>query len=317
MVQWSFSSNAFRAHSLGDTLRVLSELGYTGVEILADVPHAYPPHLAPGDIDAIRRALADSGLQLANINAFMLHALKDTWHPSWIEPDPQWRARRVDYTLQCIDLAAKLGAKTISTEPGGPLEGMDRSRALEIFYDGLCTVAPRAKDAGVRVLIEPEPGLLIETSAQFLELMAALDPEVFGLNFDIGHFYCVGEDPAELVATLAPHTHHFHLEDIAASRDRWFSYYWWSDPEREPDFAGTVDIHRKPGYDPLELFLLPGTRRISQNTALIKGSHGTPPIAARDRVPLIASGAGLDALPWPEQPRVTDIPALITAAFTG
>lgn len=218
MVQWSFSSNAFRAHSLGDTLRVLSELGYTGVEILADVPHAYPPHLAPGDIDAIRRALADSGLQLANINAFMLHAIKDTWHPSWIEPDPAWRARRVDYTLQCIDLAAKLGAKTISTEPGGPVEGMDRSEALEIFYDGLCTVAPRAKDAGVRVLIEPEPGLLIETSGQFLDLMAALDPEVFGLNFDIGHFYCVGEDPAELVATLAPYTHHFHLEDIAASR---------------------------------------------------------------------------------------------------
>lgn len=102
-----------------------------------------------------------------------------------------------------------------------------------------------------------------------------------------------------------------------SARDRWFSYYWWSDPEREPDFAGTVDIHRKPGYDPLELFLVPGTRRISQDTALIKGSHGTPPVAARDRVPLIASGAGLDALPCPEQPRVTDIPALITAALTG
>jgi predicted AlkP superfamily pyrophosphatase or phosphodiesterase len=39
--------------------------------------------------------------------------------------------------------------------------------------------------------------------------------------------------------------------------DRWFSYYYWLDPARAPDFARTVDIHRKPGYDPVELFIDP------------------------------------------------------------
>ena len=43
---------------------------------------------------------------------------------------------------------------------------------------------------------------------------------------------------------------------IAAPR-RWFSYDYWLDDDRAPDFARTVDIHRKPGYDPLELFLNP------------------------------------------------------------
>jgi hypothetical protein len=42
-----------------------------------------------------------------------------------------------------------------------------------------------------------------------------------------------------------------------AAPGRWFSYYYWLDDTRAPDFARTVDIHRKPGYDPVELFLDP------------------------------------------------------------
>ena len=39
-----------------------------------------------------------------------------------------------------------------------------------------------------------------------------------GLNFDIGHAYCVGEDPQDWVAKMQPHTRHYHFEDIAATR---------------------------------------------------------------------------------------------------
>jgi len=42
-----------------------------------------------------------------------------------------------------------------------------------------------------------------------------------------------------------------------AHADRWFAYYYWLDDDRAPDFARTVDIHRKPGYDPVELFIDP------------------------------------------------------------
>lgn len=42
-----------------------------------------------------------------------------------------------------------------------------------------------------------------------------------------------------------------------SAADRWFSYGWWLDDDRAPDFARTVEIHRKPGYDPLELLLDP------------------------------------------------------------
>jgi len=66
-------------------------------------------------------------------------------------------------------------------------------------------------------------------------------------------------------------------ELIAISdRDKWFSYYWWHSSDKAPSFARTVDIHRKPGYDPVELFIDPQTKSIPFDTSLVKGSHGRP-----------------------------------------
>lgn len=218
MLRFAFSSNAFRKYSLVEVIAIMAEIGYEGIEIMADVPHAYPPHLSESDIQKVRQALDRHGLQISNINAFMLHAVGDTWRPSWIEKDPLLRAKRVDHTVRCIDLAAKLGVPTISTEPGGPLDDMELEDGSRIFLEGLLSVQGRAREKGVKVLIEPEPGLLIENSKQFCRFFEKLDPKVFGLNFDVGHFYCVGEDPAALVWELKDITHHFHLEDIASSR---------------------------------------------------------------------------------------------------
>ena len=57
----------------------------------------------------------------------------------------------------------------------------------------------------------------------------------------------------------------------------WQAYYWWLNDEQAPGFAQTVDIHRKPGYDPVELFFDMTTKTVPLNAALIKGSHGAPP----------------------------------------
>jgi predicted AlkP superfamily pyrophosphatase or phosphodiesterase len=62
-----------------------------------------------------------------------------------------------------------------------------------------------------------------------------------------------------------------------SAKDMWFSYYWWHDETGAPDFARRVDIHRKPGYDPVELFIDQKTRSIPLDAGLVKGSHGRPP----------------------------------------
>ncbi|SPD75378.1 Xylose isomerase domain protein TIM barrel [uncultured Desulfobacterium sp.] len=217
-IRYAFSSNAFRKYSLTDTIKILSDIGYDGIEIMADTPHAYPPELSEMDIADIRDALSRQEMEISNINAFMLHAVGDTWHPSWIEKDPALRKIRINHTLNCIDLADKLGAPTISIEPGGPLDGISTEEGITLFLEGLSVIKERARESGVRVLIEPEPGLLIENSSQFMDLFNELNPNVFGLNFDVGHFFCVGEDPSILIMDMRDVIGHFHLEDIAASR---------------------------------------------------------------------------------------------------
>jgi predicted AlkP superfamily pyrophosphatase or phosphodiesterase len=67
-----------------------------------------------------------------------------------------------------------------------------------------------------------------------------------------------------------------------SNKDSWFNYNWWYEGEKAPKFARTVDIHRKPGYDPLELFLDIDTMTISQDTKLVRGSHGLPPDIQND-----------------------------------
>lgn len=94
------------------------------------------------------------------------------------------------------------------------------------------------------------------------------------------------------------HLDHHRAGDLIAVADAnsWFTYYYWLDNAKAPDFARTVDIHRKPGYDPVELFIDPQIRAakfkfltklvrkklgfrylldfISLNASLVKGSHG-------------------------------------------
>ena len=78
--------------------------------------------------------------------------------------------------------------------------------------------------------------------------------------------------------------HNERSGDIIAisDRDKWFNYNWWYDGDKAPKFTRTVDIHRKPGYDPLELLLDYNTKSISQDTNLIRSSHGLPPHVQKD-----------------------------------
>mgnify|MGYP000513034907 CR=1 FL=1 len=121
---------------------------------------------------------------------------------------------------------------------------------------------------------------------------------------------------AEKAAVGLDHPRSGELVAVAAS-DAWFTYVYWLDDRRAPDFARTVDIHRKPGYDPVELFLDPALRFprltiawtllkrrlgfrsllsvIPLDPTLVRGSHGRLPDDPRDG-PLLLTRQG-DLLP--------------------
>ena len=119
---------------------------------------------------------------------------------------------------------------------------------------------------------------------------------------------------AEKIAAGVDHPRAGDLIAVA-SENAWFTYYYWLDDRLAPDFARTVDIHRKPGYDPAELFVDPGLSvptakiawrllqkkmgfrmlmdLISLDATLVKGSHGHRPNNPADFPVLISQKAEL------------------------
>ena len=245
----AFSTNAYLRHSFQEAVERIAAIGYEGLELMADVPHAWPAGLLEQSKAEIREAMSRQRMEFSNVNAFMMNAVADSrqpyWHPSFIEPDESYRQVRIDHTRRALDLCADLGAPHITTEPGGPLaEGQSRREAIDLFVEVLKPLAEHADRRGVLLLIEPEPGLLIETTSQYLEVADRVDSPAIGLNFDVGHAFCMGENLPKQIETLAAHTRHYHLEDIAATR----VHHHLIPGTGAIDFPKVVDAIRKTGY---------------------------------------------------------------------
>jgi predicted AlkP superfamily pyrophosphatase or phosphodiesterase len=173
-----------------------------------------------------------------------------------------------------------------------------------------------------------EAGLLAVRDGPFGETLDVFESRAFAVcDHQVAHVYARDEadraaarrvlesvDGVGAVAEPAgpPGAYRHRAGDLVlhAAPDAWFAYPYWLDDRRAPDFARTVDIHRKPGYDPCELFVDPAiafprlrvARRLAQKAlgfryrmdvvpldpSLVRGSHGVPPADPSDGPVLVA-----------------------------
>jgi hypothetical protein len=111
---------------------------------------------------------------------------------------------------------------------------------------------------------------LFRGKAGFAEVLAGSDRERYALSH---------ERAGDVVPISAPNS--------------WQAYYYWLDDDAAPKFARTVDIHNKPGYDPVELHVDMATKSIPLDATLVKGSHGAPAATDAQRGVLLSSQRGL------------------------
>jgi sugar phosphate isomerase/epimerase len=215
---FGYSTNAYTRFDLFTALQMIAAIGFSGVEIMCDRPHLYPPEWQEPDIAQLKSRLLSLNLRVTNLNSFTLYAVGDVILPSWIDEDPTQRSIRIEHTRSCLRLSAELGCKNISIPPGGRAEVLPEQDALRLFRAGLEQVLPEAEALDVKLLIEPEPLLLIENSGQMLAFINDFRSEYIGINFDIGHFFCAGENPATAFEKLFSRIGHVHIEDIASDR---------------------------------------------------------------------------------------------------
>ena len=210
-----FSSNAFTNYSLTDSIKIISKIGYDGIEIVLDEPHAFLP-LQKNEITKIKESLLKNNLLVSNLNANTVLGWKNDFNGEKFEPslsnsNQKLRSWRIDYTKQAIDLAHILNSKSICITSG--LNTMENSnQCFQLFQDSLIDLCEYAEKKNVLIAIEYEPYLLVDNSEKVLKLLSN-DFKNIGLNFDTCHAEVTKENLSKIISSFGKKIFHTHISD--------------------------------------------------------------------------------------------------------
>jgi protein FrlC len=216
----AFSTNAFTRFTLAEAIAAIADAGFAGVEVLADVPHAYPEQIDTALTSAVAQAIEASGLAVSNVNCNCSFGYwKDAppepyFEPSLVSPNKAHRDDRARMIMKTLDFARDIGARNLSITSGRCLGGMPPDKAAKQFVTEIRPILDHADSVGVDVGIECEPGLFIEWIAELREWIERLNHPRFGANLDIGHSQVLGESITGVVRELGDRIWNLHIEDI-------------------------------------------------------------------------------------------------------
>ena len=191
----------------------------------------------------------------------------------------------VDHVTYPNRTLREAGLLTVREESSLEVLDVAASRAWALVDHQLSHIFVRDRDAATIAAVKD----LFDGRAGIDEILAGADRERYELNHDRA---------GDVVLVSTPNS--------------WQAYYWWTDDARAPAYARTVDIHRKPGYDPVELHFDPATKSIPLDARLVKGSHGAPAREEWQRGVILTSQPGtLEGPPMSD----TDVFELVLRQF--
>ncbi|CAM5348427.1 sugar phosphate isomerase/epimerase family protein [Streptomyces griseorubiginosus] len=255
-LRFGYGTNGLADLRLEDALSLLADLGYDGLGLTLDHMHLDP--LAP-DLAARTRRLAqrldELGLTVTvETGARYVLDPRRKHGPSLLDPDPDDRARRADLLVRAVQVAADLGAHAVHCFSGVTPAGTDPDLAWKRLAEALAPVLEAATTAGVPLAVEPEPGHLLATLADFHHLRTALgDPPALGLTLDIGHCQCLEpRSPADCVRAVGPWLRHVQIEDMRRGVHEHLPF-----GEGDIDFPPVLAALAETGYQGLTVVELP------------------------------------------------------------
>ncbi|MEU9349233.1 sugar phosphate isomerase/epimerase family protein [Streptomyces sp. NPDC048278] len=251
-----YGTNGLTDLRLDDALGLLADLGYDGVGLTLDHMHLDPlaDDLAARTAQVARR-LDELGLT-ATVETGARYVLdpRRKHGPSLLDADSAGRAARTRLLLTAVRVAADLGAHAVHCFSGVTPPGTDDDTAWRRLEEALLPVLDAAAAAGVPIAIEPEPGHLLATLADFHHLRTVLgNPSPLGLTLDIGHCQCLEPaTPAECVREAAPWLRHVQIEDMRRGVHEHLPL-----GDGEIDFPSVLDALADTGYRGLTVVELP------------------------------------------------------------
>ncbi|MYT35701.1 TIM barrel protein [Streptomyces sp. SID8356] len=251
-----YGTNGLTDLRLDDALGLLADLGYAGVGLTLDHMHLDP--LAPDLTERTRlvgRRLTSLGLRVTvETGARYVLDPRRKHGPSLLDPDPEARAARTALLVRAVDVAAELGAHAVHCFSGITPPGTAPETAWKRLAEAITPVLDAAERTGVPLAIEPEPGHLLATLADFHHLRGLLgDPPSLGLTLDIGHCQCLEEaTPAQCVRDSAPWLRHVQIEDMRRGVHEHLPF-----GDGEIDFPPVLAALAATGYQGLTVVELP------------------------------------------------------------
>lgn len=215
-LRFAFNTNGLAHHRLDDAIDLLADLGYDGVALTPDVQHLDPYRVRPKDVEAVAAHLVRRGLAACvQTGARFVIDPRRKHFPTLLEHEAGDRARRIDFLARCLDLARDLGAEALAFWSGTAPPDMPRELIERHLADGAWAVAQAGAERGVVTAFEPEPGMHVETVAQWERLRDAVRHPNLRLALDVGHVHCNGEgDPAELCRRHVDELADVQIEDM-------------------------------------------------------------------------------------------------------
>lgn len=212
-----YNTNGTAFHDWPDALELIAETGYRSVAITVDhhCLNPFSPAL-PDELQRMRDALSRLGLSsVIETGARFLLNPRVKHEPTLLSPAAEERGVRLDFLKRCVDLAGELDSDAVSFWSGILREPIERGEAMRRLADGCRELIDYAAGKNVRLAFEPEPGMFIESFADYAELLKLVDAPLFGLTVDIGHVQCVETRPiAESLREWAPRIFNVHIEDM-------------------------------------------------------------------------------------------------------
>jgi sugar phosphate isomerase/epimerase len=212
-LRFAYNTNGAANHRLDDALSLIADSGYDGVALTLDIHHLDP------FADDFRPELKRIAARLRTLNlgcvietgARFLLDPRAKHEPTLVTRDPEGRARRVEFLTRALEAAAETGADAMSFWAGVQKPGVSAEEARSWLLAGAAEVARRAERLGTVAALEPEPGMAVETPAEW----RALGIPGLRLALDTGHCVVTGEiDPADAVRAFADDIATVSIEDM-------------------------------------------------------------------------------------------------------
>jgi len=216
-MKFGYNTNGMAHHRWEEGIALLAEIGYKSVAITLD-HHCLDPYspLREQEVSRMRQLLAQTDLDsvIETGSRFLLNP-RIKHEPTLMSAQADGRQQRVEFLKHAVDIAAELRSEAVSFFSGIQREPITTEKSMQRLAAGCREVVDYADRRQVRLAFEPEPGMFIETSNQYEQLLDLVDAPHFGLTMDIGHLICV--EDSDICAPLrrwADRIFTIHIEDM-------------------------------------------------------------------------------------------------------